>query len=283
MRTGDAIGINYDPMIAKLIAHGDSREAALSKLSRALSQYQILGLSTNISFLAKVVDQPEFRAADFDTGFIGKHEQLLFARDTARLMQARVLAAAAMLPAFDTTAATAWSRHDMWRMNLPAAQRIELEHDGAAFEVSAVRAGGGWHFAVDGQSWQVTGDWLEPNLMRVGLDERGIEFPVLRTADGISLIHDGETFDFAIPDPIHAGVGNAAGADHPQAPMSGAVVALPVSVGDTVEPGDTLIVIEAMKMEHAVVAQVAGRVGEILFAVGDQVDEGETLVLLEVE
>ena len=59
--------------------------------------------------------------------------------------------------------------------------------------------------------------------------------------------------------------------------------ALPVAVGDTVEPGDTLIVIEAMKMEHAIVAQVSGSVSEILFAVGDQVDEGDTLVLLEVE
>ena len=74
-----------------------------------------------------------------------------------------------------------------------------------------------------------------------------------------------------------------ADADHPRAPMSGAVVALPVAVGDTVEAGDTLMVIEAMKMEHAIVAQVSASVSEVLFAVGDQVEEGDTLVLLEVE
>ena len=282
VRAGDAIGINYDPMIAKLITHADSREAALSRLSQALSQCQILGLNTNIHFLACVVDQGQFRAAEFDTGFIGKHEKQLFAPNTARLGQARILAVAALLPAFDTTAATAWSRHDMWRMNLPATQRIELEHDDVAFEVCAVFAADGWTFNLDGESWQVAGDWLEPGLMRVDLNGRRIEFPVLREANGISLIHEGQTFDFTIPDPIHAGDSAAADADHPQAPMSGAVVALPVAVGDTVEPGDTLIVIEAMKMEHAIVARVGGKVSEILFAVGDQVDEGETLVLLEV-
>ena len=65
--------------------------------------------------------------------------------------------------------------------------------------------------------------------------------------------------------------------------MSGAVVALPVAVGDTVEPGTTLVVIEAMKMEHAIVAQLDASVSEILVAVGDQVEEGDTLILLEVD
>jgi len=65
--------------------------------------------------------------------------------------------------------------------------------------------------------------------------------------------------------------------------MSGAVVALPVAVGDTVEAGATLMIIEAMKMEHAIVAQVSASVSEILFAVGDQVEEGDTLVILEVD
>ena len=75
----------------------------------------------------------------------------------------------------------------------------------------------------------------------------------------------------------------AGDATQPRAPMSGAVVALPVAVGDTVEPGATLIVIEAMKMEHAIVAEAGARVAEIHFAVGDQVDEGDTLLLLEVD
>jgi 3-methylcrotonyl-CoA carboxylase alpha subunit len=65
--------------------------------------------------------------------------------------------------------------------------------------------------------------------------------------------------------------------------MSGAVVAIAVAVGDRVEAGDTLMVIEAMKMEHAITAQAAAKVSEVLFTIGDQVDEGETLIMLEVE
>ncbi|MFZ9039947.1 MAG: biotin/lipoyl-containing protein [Gammaproteobacteria bacterium] len=119
--------------------------------------------------------------------------------------------------------------------------------------------------------------------MRLDLNDERIEFPVIRTADSISLGHRGQAYRFEIPDRVHAGGSDAADADHPRAPMSGAVVALPVAVGDTVAAGDTLMVIEAMKMEHAIVAEVSGSVKEILFAVGDQVDEGDTLVLLEVE
>ena len=102
-------------------------------------------------------------------------------------------------------------------------------------------------------------------------------------ADRVLLAQQARTWSFDLPDPAQAHGVDDADADHPRAPMSGAVVALPVTVGDTVAAGDTLVVIEAMKMEHAVTARAAGRVDEILFAVGDQVDEGDALVTLEVE
>ncbi len=105
----------------------------------------------------------------------------------------------------------------------------------------------------------------------------------MRGDASISIYYQGQAYRFGIPAAIHGAEGAAADADHPRAPMSGAVVALSIAVGDTVEPGDTLVVVEAMKMEHAIVAQISAKVGDILVAVGDQVDEGETLVLLEVE
>ena len=287
VRRGDFIGINYDPMIAKLIVHAADRGAALAKLAQALSQYQILGLSTNIGFLANLVAQPEFLAADFDTGFIAKHRERLFAQSPRHLQQARVLAAAATLPAFeirpDRASDSAWEAHDLWRVNLPATQHIELDHDGDSAVVAVRRVDGGWRFELDGESYRLAGGWIDAHRMRLDLNDERIAFPVVRTNDSISLTHRGQAYRFEIPDRIHADGSDAANADHPRAPMSGAVVALPVAVGDTVQPGDTLMVIEAMKMEHAIVAEVNGSVREILFAVGDQVDEGDTLVLLEVE
>jgi 3-methylcrotonyl-CoA carboxylase alpha subunit len=288
VRCGDYIGINYDPMIAKLIVHGRERTAALAKLAAALRQYQILGIDTNLGFLSRLAETPEFIAAEFDTGFIATHHQQLFAAQSEQLNRALVLAAAAMLPALDNRAQTCagdspWDSRSQWRMNLQAEQVIKLVHDASSCEVVVEQRLDGWQFGCAGSDYQLTGGWIDGQRMRVELNRETIEFAVLRDPGSIALCYQSHAFRFEIPAAIHGDEGDTANADHPQAPMSGAVVALPVAVGDTVEPGETLVVVEAMKMEHAIVAQVHARVGEILVTVGDQVEEGDTLVLLEVE
>ena len=288
VRCGDSIGVNYDPMIAKLIVHGRDRTAALAKLALALQQYQILGVNTNLGFLTRLAGNPDFIAAEFDTSFIATHHQRLFAQQDEQLYRALVLAAAAMLPALDNRVATGsaqspWDLRSHWRMNLPTDQVIRLECDGGAYEVLVEQRLEGWHFGCAGNDYQLTGGWIDQQRMRVELNHESVEFAVLCDSDSIALAYQGEAFRFEIPTAIHGAETDTADADHPRAPMSGAVVALPVAVGDTVEPGDTLMIIEAMKMEHAIVAQVAASVSEILFVVGDQVEEGDTLVLLEVE
>ena len=282
----DLIGINYDPMIAKLIVHAQDRDAALAKLAHALRQYHILGLNTNLGFLTDLVAMPEIIAADFDTGFIATHHRRLFAQDKSRLQRALVLSAAAMLPALDNRGGrgdSPWETRQNWRMNLSARQKVELGYQAAIHEVVISHDPDGWRFGLEGKNYLLSGEWIEQQQMRVELDQETIEFPVVREVDSISLCYQGHAFSFEIPDSSHAGDTDMVNADHPLAPMSGAVVALSVTVGDTVGPGDTLMVIEAMKMEHAIVAQVGASVSEILFKVGDQVDEGDTLVLLEVE
>ena len=288
VRNGDYIGINYDPMIAKLIVHGRERTAALAKLAAALRQYQILGIDTNLGFLTRLAEMPEFIAAEFNTSFIATHHQHLFAAQGEPLNRALVLAAAAMLPALDNRAQTCagdppWDLRSQWRMNLRADQVIKLVHDASSCEVVVEQRLDGWQFGCAGSDYQLTGSWIDGQRMRVELNRETIEFAVLRDPGSIALCYQGQAFRFEIPAAIHGDEGDTANADHPQAPMSGAVVALPVAVGDTVEPGATLVVVEAMKMEHAIVAQVHARVGEILVTVGDQVEEGDTLVLLEVE
>jgi 3-methylcrotonyl-CoA carboxylase alpha subunit len=288
VRNGDYIGINYDPMIAKLIVHGRERTAALAKLAAALRQYQILGIDTNLGFLTRLAEMPEFIAAEFNTSFIATHHQHLFAAQGEPLNRALVLAAAAMLPALDNRAQTCagdppWDLRSQWRMNLQADQVIKLVHDASSCEVVVEQRLDGWQFGCAGSDYQLTGSWIDGQRMRVELNRETVEFAVLRDPGSIALCYQGQAFRFEIPAAIHGDEGDTANADHPQAPMSGAVVALPVAVGDTVEPGATLVVVEAMKMEHAIIAQVHARVGEILVTVGDQVEEGDTLVLLEVE
>ena len=288
VRCGDTIGINYDPMIAKLIVHGPDRATAVARLAHALQQYQILGLHTNLGFLSRLVAMPEFVAADFNTGFIATHHERLFARDDEGFNRALVLAAAAMLPALDTRANfgvgnSPWDGRSQWRMNLRARQRVRLEYEGAQYEIVIERRHPGWNFTCNDMDYLLAGCWVDAQRMRLDVNGEMVEFPVLREQDSIALIYRGQAFKFELANANHDAAGATADADHPRAPMSGAVVALPVAVGDTVEPGTTLVVVEAMKMEHAIVAQLDASVSEILVAVGDQVEEGDTLVLLEVE
>ena len=288
VRCGDPIGINYDPMIAKLIVHADNRTAALAKLKLALQQYQILGLSTNLGFLTRLAASPELIAGDFDTGFIATHREYLLADHAEQLNRALVLAAAAMLPALgirvsSTNAGSAWDTRDHWRMNLNSNQVIELEYDETLYQLAFTRQSDGWSVTCAEASYLVNGEWIDQHHLRVEIEAEQVELPVIREASSISIYYRGQAYRFGLPAANHDGASEAPDADHPSAPMSGAVVALPIAVGDTVEPGDTLVVVEAMKMEHAIVAQISARVSEILVAEGDQVEEGETLALLEVE
>ncbi|HKJ51365.1 MAG TPA: acetyl-CoA carboxylase biotin carboxylase subunit [Gammaproteobacteria bacterium] len=286
VRGGDHIGIHYDPMIAKLIAHGADRAKAARKLARALQSFHVLGLKTNLGFLSRLVATPEFGAAEVDTGFIDRHRQALFPPQDEQAPLAAVLAASAILPGIDVEGAdagTPWDSRVHWRMNLRAEQTITLFLEGREYCLEIVYENGSWRFEIDGRGYRVAGKRLDERHLRVRVNGRYYLYPVLREDDRISLCLQGQVYEFDIPGTGPVADTAVVDAAHPRAPMSGAVVALPISVGDTVDPGTTLMVIEAMKMEHAIVAQTGARVGEILFAVGDQVEEGDTLVLLEVD
>ena len=168
-------------------------------------------------------------------------------------------------------------------MNLPASVKLALRYEDQSSQLLLRKESPGWKVEFDGDSFELAGSWIDAQRMRVELDEEIFEFPVLEDDDTVAINLGGHSYRFEIVGRKHASDSADGQADHPQAPMSGAVVALPVAVGDTVEPGATLMVIEAMKMEHAIVAQSAARVEELLFAVGDQVEEGDTLIHLEIE
>ena len=287
VRCGDSIGINYDPMIAKLIVHGPDRSTALARLAHALRQFQILGLNTNLDFLGRLVAIPAFRAADFDTGFIGTHHDQLFVQDSEQHNKALLLAAAALLPAFDSDLIeghhSPWDLPNHWRMNLPSTEQLQLLQDGRKFEIVSKLQTDGWLFSCAQRDYRVNSGRIDAQRRWADIDGEHIEFAVLRDKSTITLVYDGQTFQFELLEALQDAQASNAAAGHPQAPMSGAVVAIGVAVGDRVEAGDTLMVIEAMKMEHAITAQAAATVSEVLFAIGDQVDEGETLIMLEVE
>jgi 3-methylcrotonyl-CoA carboxylase alpha subunit len=191
------------------------------------------------------------------------------------------------LPAFGLGATgvgeSPWDLCNHWRMNLPSVEQQQLLHDDVCHQIHCERKPDGWQFGYADRVYRVNAGRIDDWRMWVDLDGERIHFAVLREAGRIALVCDGHSFVFELPAALLDGDKDLSAAGHPQAPMSGAVIAVSVSPGDQVAAGDTLMIIEAMKMEHSIVAQVAATVVEVLFTPGDQVDEGETLIMLEVE
>ena len=290
VRAGDEIGINYDPMIAKLIVHGHDRNQAIARMQRALLDYQVLGLQTNIAFLSKLVSTTSFGLAEFDTGFIEQHRHELFAEDASLRERAILIAAAALIPGLAGKASTQssesetqspWALKNSWRMNASVSHGIRISDDNSSYELSATRLDRAWTLEHGKNRHLVEGRWLDSKRLQLELDGERIIVPVIIRHDSIALCLQGREWKFELHAAGQAEDHSAAAQGKLVAPMPGSIIALQVAVGDTVQPGDLLMVLEAMKMEHSIVASAEATVSEIFFAVGDQVEEGQQLLSLE--
>jgi 3-methylcrotonyl-CoA carboxylase alpha subunit len=281
VREGDPISPYYDSMIAKLIVHGDTREQALARLDEALAQTHIVGLSTNVQFLRHVVRSPSFAHANLDTALIQREKAVLFKQEPLGLALAAAAAIAqALLHEKAAEGADPFSRRDGWCSHGVTVRRFEFDfhgehakaeltylHDGAlmltvgnvsgALAFSATARGIDIHFA---------GQRLLANVYANGETDHVFS-------------QRGATQILAIDMLAHAGEGQA-DVGRLTAPMPGKVVSFAVKAGDKVSKGQALAVMEAMKMEHTIVAPADGVVAELIYAPGDQVAEGAELLSL---
>ena len=295
VREGDTIAPYYDPMIAKLIAWGPTREQARLRLRQALAATRIAGLQTNVQFLHRLLDVPAFAAGVVDTGLIARHQEALLAAPSIAPHLACAAAVGALLE--DERAAHTddpWSARDGYTNGvLPprafhfdspwgelrcavscatAAQPVRLQAPGLdqprpfACSVRAARPGYGAQeralvLTLGGQRAQV-------DVVRLG-------------AASFHLFAAGEQAVLQLR-AADLGTSTAArGGGRLTAPMPGKIIALHVQPGDMVQAGASLLVLEAMKMEHTLCAPSAGQVSELLHAVGDQVREGAELLRIE--
>ncbi|MDR6375968.1 acetyl/propionyl/methylcrotonyl-CoA carboxylase subunit alpha [Paraburkholderia caledonica] len=292
VREGDTITPFYDPMIAKLIVHGATREEALARMSRALHACEVVGPHTNVEFLQRIVESEPFATGDLDTGLIERHHEALFAPVKKPFKEALALACAALLTREGGTAhgASPWDALSQWRLNSGFTQTLgwlaieSSGETGSPFTVAFARDGAKQTLEHDGVreafSWS-SGAGLHEYRATIG-DAR---------ATGRVFI-DGDTFHVfclghALAFEWQNLLAHAADAEHGEgrltAPMPGKVIAVLVEPGAVVEKGTPLIVMEAMKMEHTIGAPAAGTVSEVLYAVGDQVADGAQLLVLDVQ
>jgi 3-methylcrotonyl-CoA carboxylase alpha subunit len=293
VRQGDTVTPFYDPMIAKIIAWGEDRAAAVRRLRRALAETAVLGVGTNLEFLARVAANPEFTSGAVDTGFIERHRATLMlprqpAPDT-------VLAAAALsrlLAREDAAKAAAsrsgdpfspWARTDGWRLNGRGHQELTFRDSTEEWLVCARNQVGSWLLQLSGRAILVEGERRTGGALSMSLDGVRKQITVLDHGAETAVFLDGETWRLTEIDLLAARAGDDPTAGRLTAPMPGRVTQLMVEPGMNIRRGQPLIVIEAMKMEHTVTAPADGVVETVRFAPGDLVEEGAELIVLAPE
>ncbi|WP_438754139.1 acetyl-CoA carboxylase biotin carboxylase subunit [Pararhizobium sp. O133] len=284
VRQGDRVSTHYDPMIAKLIVHGPTRTAALANLAAALDGSHIGGVANNLDFLSRLSRQQDFTSGYPDTGLIDREvESLTMGEPPADTVLA--LAAVFSLNALSMpTAGDPWTSLGHWQLWGQATRTTTLDRAGD-HHVIRVAARGHDLFAVH------VGGRVIP--VRVGsrfeggchaeVEGRQTRVEVLERPHGLTLIVDGKTHDFHLPDPLDAIAVAEAGSDRLVAPMPGLIKLVRVREGDAVAKGDALIVMEAMKMELTLSATRDGIVESLHVAEGDQTSEGAVLLALKTE
>ena len=291
---GDEVSVFYDPMIAKLIVWDENREKALARLTKALTEYHIDGVVTNIEFLYNLANSAPFKAEQIDTGFIDKHQDLL------RLNEQQDIQILLPLAALYVTLLnqqqvdhkqgqdpySPWSLGNDWRANEQHVQHLELlvGEVGHAFTVvqNGVASQSVFDITIGQQTYRCSGEINQDQLIS-NINGHKTSANVNAHQNGYSLFSNGKVLRF---NRVKADLGedqdNTADAGF-IAPMNGTVVAILVEPDQQVEKGQTLMIMEAMKMEHSLKAPAAGSVSEFYFKVGELVDGGTELLTFEAK
>ncbi|MCT8159476.1 acetyl/propionyl/methylcrotonyl-CoA carboxylase subunit alpha [Pseudoruegeria sp. SHC-113] len=277
VRSGDAVSPWYDPMIAKVITHGPTREIALQKLIRALRQTQVAGLTTNIPFLIRLAEHEGFAAGQVDTGLIARDQEAL-THVTAPDAAALAVAAAATLPA---RIKDGWQPLAGFRAWGQGGRTVALQQGETQTEVRLNHAGDQLTAQVGDQT--VTLQPLGQGNYSVSSPEGRRSLSASFDGTEVTVFTGAATHRFTRPDPLAAGAGDATGGDTITAPMPGLVKAVLVTAGQAVTKGQPLAILEAMKMEHTLTAARDGTVAELLTSEGAQVQDGALLLALEPE
>jgi propionyl-CoA carboxylase alpha chain len=285
---GAQITSHYDPMIAKVIAHGSTRDEAARKLADALRRAEIHGLLTNRDFLVRVLCHDEFLRGEADTGFLDRHDPKSLARPLVPAVERRNAAAAAALAAqarHRSQARVLSSLPSGWRNNPSAPQLTTFtatDGEELRVEYQFSRDGGLFVLRVQGE------DLPSPALHGATADDVDLEVAGVRRryrvharAGGATSVNTEigqvdllESARFPVPD-------SSPDPGSLQSPLPGRVIRVLVEAGAIVKPGDPLLIVEAMKMEHEIVAPTGGAVSELRVEEGHQVETGTVVAVID--
>ncbi|GMF49170.1 unnamed protein product [Phytophthora fragariaefolia] len=303
---GDEVSIFYDPMIAKLIVHGDNRQAALDTMLRALHEYQIVGLPTNIEFVARTANHTAFRKGGVDTSFLNKFGDDVLGSLGAYPSYTKALGAVSLLLLeqmnrrsvgnTSTEVHSAWSDASLahFRSLETLERKLHLKHedDDASLTVKCLSKNT-YQVLLNGEngmaaSFMVSGEMNDNGDFKFRVDNRTFKGTAVVHNQDLHLFCDDNSeryeYKFHVPLPSFEpaeGSGGLAAHSKVVAPMPGKIIKVMVKIGDTITADQPLLIMEAMKMEHMIRAPKDGKVQELFCEKDDFVTDGHVLVELE--
>ncbi|RIJ66458.1 ATP-grasp domain-containing protein [Brevundimonas sp. LPMIX5] len=288
---GGEVSQFYDPMIAKLIVHEDSREAAAARLADACREVEVWPVKTNAGFMARCLDHLRFVEGDVDTGFIAAEESALMAASASEAVLAGAAALLDGLARDDDRAFWGSGPFDPWtptpdgifgfRANSSPGAKVRVySADAASDFVFSSRPDWNWNVSAGATSLVTDVQWGGRGKGASVMFDGRPAASILSVEDDVVVFRAGEVSRVSLCRPTTATVG-AASDGGLRAPMPGKIVAAPAKAGDAVIKGQPVVVLEAMKMEHALTAPFDGVVAEFNVAVGDQVTDGAVLAVVK--
>ncbi len=277
---GSVVGTEFDSMLAKVIACAPTRSEAAAKLALGLARSTIQGLRTNRDFLISTLRNPTFLAGTATTAFIDSGEAKLAREISGIEFERFAVAAALQMQQESRKRSTLPSLPSGWRNSVMPPQEVSFRHAANEITIRYVQQRDG-SFKVNGNRaliHSVSGQWID--LEYAGIRER---FHLVLDGDTVWIQGAYGDVELELLPRFPAAGAGAAPQNGLFSPLPGRIVSTHVTPGDRVAPGDLLVVVEAMKMEHQISAQSGGIVEELLVQVGDQVAAGEAVARLEVE
>ena len=270
---------HYDSLIAKIIATGSDREEACARLEAALRRLEAAGPVTNARFLVRCLENREFRNGRFDTGFIAEHLDDLVAPDATLDDETLVIAAFAVASADAGSAGgDPWRQGDSWRSADGTGATYYFAQGGKTVPVTTRWTGRFLNVLVGGQKFVLAGTVSCDGRLEVRIGTETVHGRAVVDDAHVWLFLDSGQWTVVRPDRAVEGAGRSGGTGDFASPMPGRVTEVRVGPGDRVAAGATLLVVEAMKIEHRIQAPGAGLVKALRCEQGAWVTEGEMLV-----
>ena len=275
---GDEISPFYDPMIAKVVVHGETRELALEQLRTALSECHIAGVTTNIAFLAALASNDDFRKGKVDTGLIERDMRSLLASGSPDETQ---IAIGALVAA---TRHGPFGKSSSWRHWGKGTSYVDL-NDGENEINCSVEIVEDNRFLIafgdNSVELAVANQDAEIGSIEIVSEDGQVDIVPFVSNNTVTIMGNANAFTWTIIDPLESNFAETKNLDAIYAPMPGLVKIIQVSAGDKVDEGQVLVVLEAMKMEHSLVAPRDGEISEIHIEQGSQITDGALLVSMD--